>query len=267
MKNHPLSLDHETLHSEPPPTLIGFAADAGFSGVCLRLVRGRTDNFPVIGDTPMRREIRQLSKEYGIRILCAETIYIGPRFDAPTFKETLETCAFLEVPLISIVVVDTDLARAGSNLSAFADVAIEFGIQPIVEAAPLSAIKTIPDAVALIDDNSARNVALGCDTLHVVRGGGSAATIAAVSGRFRYCQINDGPAYMPPEGWMDEAFGRRLAPGEGEFPLAEIVDALPDGIPIGIEAPNWHTGMEPRERVHHVAKAARAVLGGRLLPA
>jgi hypothetical protein len=34
-----------------------------------------------------------------------------------------------------------------------------------------------------------------------------------------------------------EARGGRFYPGQGEIPLAAILDSLPEGLPIGVEAP------------------------------
>ena len=50
-------------------------------------------------------------------------------------------------------------------------------------------------------------------------------------------QINDGPVDFPYDGtnwWKEMALARAFL-GDGDFPVREIVDALPSDIPIGVE--------------------------------
>jgi hypothetical protein len=50
----------------------------------------------------------------------------------------------------------------------------------------------------------------------------------------------------------------RFYPGEGEMPLADIVDALPPGLPISIEAPcGLYAKLDPIERAKRCGAAAR----------
>jgi hypothetical protein len=57
----------------------------------------------------------------------------------------------------------------------------------------------------------------------------------------RYAQICDAGRDMPGPGdtpaLIREARTGRLLPGEGVLPLAELVAALPDGVPLAVEAP------------------------------
>ena len=57
---------------------------------------------------------------------------------------------------------------------------------------------------------------------------------AALIGRVQIC---DGPIDMPADKQYWEAGDCRLYPGEGEFPLAEIFDAIPADIVVGVEVP------------------------------
>jgi len=54
-----------------------------------------------------------------------------------------------------------------------------------------------------------------------------------------YVQICDAGPDRPvaPPDLMTEARGNRLLPGEGALPLDAMLDALPESLPIGIEAP------------------------------
>ena len=59
-----------------------------------------------------------------------------------------------------------------------------------------------------------------------------------------------------------EARAARLLPGEGELPLRELLAALPDGIPVAVEAPRSGSGSgsgDGRSRSEFAARARRAV--------
>ena len=54
-----------------------------------------------------------------------------------------------------------------------------------------------------------------------------------------------------------------LLPGDGEFPLREFVNALPPGVPIGVEVPMQSLkdrGVGPMERARLAVEAARRVI-------
>jgi hypothetical protein len=72
---------------------------------------------------------------------------------------------------------------------------------------------------------------------------------------FRYAQIYAAGPDMPGPGetptLIREARRGRLLPGEGVLPLAELVAALPDTVPLAVEAPCWATADLPAvERAH-----------------
>jgi sugar phosphate isomerase/epimerase len=77
------------------------------------------------------------------------------------------------------------------------------------------------------------------DALHLARSGGTPEAVAALPpGRIAYMQLCDGPAQSPPlESLAHESRNERRWPGEGEFPLDELFDGLPDDIPISVEVP------------------------------
>src|SRR5438874_2708207 len=71
------------------------------------------------------------------------------------------------------------------------------------------------------------------DTLHIKRCGVSAAELAAVDpALLGYLQLCDAPARPPGGDATVEARTGRLLPGEGELPLAGLLGALPDGLPV-----------------------------------
>ena len=82
---------------------------------------------------------------------------------------------------------------------------------------------------------------------------------------FRYAQICDASAMMPaPDdapSLIREARTGRLLPGDGALPLAELVAALPVGVPLAIEAPCRATAELPAlERARRAHRALSNLL-------
>jgi len=89
-----------------------------------------------------------------------------------------------------------------------------------------------------------------------------AAVAALPPERIAYMQLCDAPAKAPPlEDLAHESRNHRLPAGEGELPLYELFDALPDDIPISVEVPrSIDAGRTTRERAVLAGDAARAYL-------
>ena len=62
---------------------------------------------------------------------------------------------------------------------------------------------------------------------------------------------------------MAEAFSERLPPGEGTLPLVSFVEALPNGVVLGLEVPmeaDRLRGISAKDRVDRVVTAVRKIL-------
>ena len=100
-------------------------------------------------------------------------------------------------------------------------------------------VKTLADALALIERSGTANAAVTVDALHLARSGGSPAQVAALNAaQISYVQLCDGPASVPPQGYAWEAATERMLPGEGELPLRALVEAVPPGVLLAVEAPS-----------------------------
>ncbi len=82
------------------------------------------------------------------------------------------------------------------------------------------------------------------DALHLFRSGGSVIEVAALAAQrpelFPYAQVCDAVDARPaPDAATarQEAAYARLVPGAGSLPLAQLVDALPPGCTLSVEAP------------------------------
>jgi sugar phosphate isomerase/epimerase len=79
---------------------------------------------------------------------------------------------------------------------------------------------------------------------------------------FGVLQLCDAPAIAPPpELLRDESVNRRRYPGEGELPLDDILDALPENVVIEIEIPTVeHASASIVERATLCAQRSRSFL-------
>jgi hypothetical protein len=138
-------------------------------------------------------------------------------------------------------------------------------IHPI---SPVSAAEVGDGAVATMDDGSASSRAntTGSDALHFSRSGGLPAHVASIDpSLFRYAQICDAvadrPAPTDAPALIREARTGRLLPGEGVLPLMDLVRALPDALPLAIEAPCRATAELPAlERAKRAYAALTALV-------
>ncbi|HTP97545.1 MAG TPA: xylose isomerase, partial [Burkholderiales bacterium] len=98
----------------------------------------------------------------------------------------------------------------------------------------------------------------------LARSGGTPRDVAALDPqRLAYCQLADarGPRPASDAALRDEARSGRCLLGEGELPLAELLGALPAGLPLGVETPcREHAGKSVIERGRLAGAAAHRLL-------
>ena len=126
-------------------------------------------------------------------------------------------------------------------------------------------VRTLAEAVAIAGRSGGGGVLV--DALHVQRCGVRLADLPLVDpGLFSYVQLCDAPLVAPGAGpasadAMHEARAARLLPGEGQLPLRELLAALPDGIPVAVEAPrSADDGVGPAEFAARARRALDSVL-------
>ena len=135
-----------------------------------------------------------------------------------------------------------------------------------VEFISMGKVRTLADAIAFVTDSGEPNVGITVDFLHLIRTGGSADDIRAMDPKLiGYVQACDGPLELPQDQWNDEGFEQRRMPGEGEFPFAELIAAIPPGITIAAEIPHRElrqAGVNAAERARRAIEGTRRFLAG-----
>ena len=236
-----LSLAHLTVIDATPLELIDAAAAGGFDAIGLRIVAPMpTDRIvPVVGDAAMIRAIGQRLAATGVGILDVEAVWLYPDADIDAYKPAFETAQRLDARHFLVVGNDPDEARMIDNFARFCELARPHGLKAMLEFIPYCHTRTVGDAHRVVKAAAQPNAGVLIDALHLSRSGGTADDLRALDPAWlSYCQICDARAAPPAaDALRTEARSDRFYPGLGGLPLTALLDALPPGLPIGVEAP------------------------------
>jgi sugar phosphate isomerase/epimerase len=253
-----LSLAYLTVNGADPLQHIEAAAAAGYQAAGLRLLPPRhLSNAPaVVGNPALIRDIKRACSRTGIRLLDAEVASLTPASTRSELSAMVDAAAELDFRFIQTVVEDPDRQRASDSLGMLAELASDVGMTIALEFMRFRDISNLAQAMDLIEITAYDNVRVLIDALHLARSDGSAADVARLrSDWIALAQLCDAPAMAPSlEQLPVEARTARLHPGEGALPLAALLDALPDDLPLSIEVPN--SGYE---RWNYPERARRAL--------
>ena len=263
-----------------PPEFVAVAAGAGFDAVGLRVapVTPGEEAWPVWPGSPMLAETMRRCGGTGLFVLDVEAIPLRPGSDLTGCERVLETAAVLGARYLNVICDDPDTGRFADRLAELVRLARPYRVRPVIEFTAWRPIRTLASAVAIAQ--GADGAGLLLDTLHIQRCGVAAAELAALDpALLGYLQLCDAPATPPhgigvpgrmPRGQQAsagddavlEARTGRLLPGEGELPLAELLGALPDSLPVSAEAPSLAARRElsPAQFAARVRHALDSVL-------
>jgi len=260
---NPLALCHFTLVEAEPPAFVDIAAEAGFTAVSLMLQFPRSygPGFPMAGDTRMRRETRRRLDATGVTLFDAATCRLEPGTAVGDFLAMVESAAYLGAQRVDVNGNDPDAARLTDQFAALCALCAEHGLGVGLEFMMSTQVKTLGDALALIERSGADNAAVTVDALHLARSGGSPRDVAALDrAQISYVQLCDGPAQPPGQGYAREAAAGRMLPGEGELPLRALVDAVGPEVVLGVEAPSRRLAEQGVPAAVYAAQAMDSVL-------
>jgi sugar phosphate isomerase/epimerase len=265
----PISLAHLTVLDTTPPELVEVAAAAGFRTVGIRLTATASVGVPpydILREGPVLRETLLRLADTGVSVLDTEFLRFEPEHPIGVPEGFLEVSARLGAKHVLVMSAEPAEARTLDRFGDLCDRAAPYGLQVGLEFAIYTGVRTLADAVRVVRTSNRPNASVVVDALHFSRSGGVPAHVRAVDrSMFRYAQICDAAPAMPPPhdtaGLIREARTGRLLPGEGGLPLAELVAALPDGLPLAIEAPCRATAELPAlERAKRAYRALSALL-------
>ena len=263
MTSAPLSLAHLSLIELAPEALIRIAGEAGFDLVDLRLSPA-TPTDRVYDRHALKALCRALAPVLhgaGLGVWDVEIIRLNDQTVPENYLPLMEAAAALGARRVKLVCDNEDHARAADILSRLCDLAAPFGLALDLEYMIFSGVKSLGAAIGLVEAAGQPNLFVLVDALHWVRAGDIAAIRSVDRARLGYVQLCDGPLRGPSErqALIHEARTNRLAPGEGEFPLDELLAAMPPNCVASIEVP-LPPGRVPLAHARHLALAGRAVV-------
>jgi sugar phosphate isomerase/epimerase len=265
---HPLSLHHVTVMDVGPAELVSIAAELGCQHVCFftRVAPEAASLFPCSWDNDTLRLVERRCADTGISANSLEYFSVYPDVDLNTYRRGLEIGAKLGARCATTHVKDPDQQRGSDNFARFCDIASEYGISPAIEFTALAGPATLSAARDIAQGAKRSNGGIALDTLHVFRSGASVEDIAKLDSLLiKSVQLSDGPLQLRNyDDYVNETLFERQVPGEGEFPLRELVRHLPAGMVIDVEVPQQslkNRGVNALERARLAVSGARRVLG------
>jgi sugar phosphate isomerase/epimerase len=238
----PLSLAALTVLELSPADMVSCAADAGYTHVGLRVIRA-TDSeasWPMLGDSPLVREVEARLGGTGIEVLDIEIFRLKPDTHVENYRAALETGARLGARHALVAGNDADAARLADRFAALCDLGAPLGLSMNLEPMPWTDVRTVAQAARVIASAGRPNAGVLIDPIHFDRAGNTAADIALVPRhRLHYAQLCDAPAARPTDtdSLLHQARAERLMPGDGGLDLRGILKALPEGLPLAVEIP------------------------------
>ncbi len=268
-----LSLAHLSLIACDCETLVRHAADAGFDAVDLRLAPATTTdrNYSAAGRLMVCRQLLPLLRATGVRVWDVEIIRIDAQTQARDHLPLMEAAALLGARRLKVVAIHPDESHVATVLAELCVLAARFGLVVDLEYMVFTAVRSLAAALRIVRMADQPNLQVLVDALHWMRAGDGLEHIrAAPPALLGYLQLCDGPLSAP-EGaalLLQEARTARLVPGEGEFPLAALLHAMPRPEMVSLEVP-LPPGRAPAVHAQRLFRAARVLLdrpGGSIAP-
>ena len=159
--------------------------------------------------------------------------------------------------------VGADPDHAARQFGMLSDRAAAHGLDVALECMPHTDLPNLASAWRIIEGAARDNGGLRLDAFHLFHAGDTVDAVARLPrAAIKAVQLNDGPP-APFVDYEQAMVSQRVACGDGEFPLRELLDAL-DGIscPLSIEVFNsalWRT--DPIENAMRHAEKLCALLG------
>lgn len=263
-----ISLAPLTILELAPPDMVSCAAQAGYSRLGLRLhpVLPNLDvSYPIIGDTPMVREVLRRLDDTGLTVLDVEFVRLTPDARIADCVPMLETAARLGARHVLAGGNDPDQQRLAERFGELCDAAAPFGLTANLEPIPLFDVRTLAQAVSVLVAADRPNSGIVIDPIHFDRGGDGLEEIARVPRKWlHYMQLCDAPAERPADaaGLQFQARFERMIPGEGGLDLPGLLRALPRELPIALEVPmaSLARTVGAVERARRLLAATQALL-------
>jgi len=279
-----VGVDHLTMLDVSPPDLVSVAREARFDLVSLRAVAATPSEepWPMTAGAPMLEETARRLDDTGVRVLSVEVVRVGPGTRREDYEQTLEAGARLRARYVTVNVDDPEIERVCAAFAAMTAEARTYDLRPLIEPITYTRVPNLDEVIYIAERSGGGGILL--DALHFQRYGGRLEQLRSLDpDLLSYVQLCDAPLTPPtrlprprklPRGQSTdgtdlqlESRAMRLLPRDGGLPLAQFLAALPEGIPVSVEAPvlSLRETLTPvefarqaREAVADVVAATRA---------
>ena len=265
---NPIGLDYLTLYGIPQLEFIRIAATVGCTHVGFFSrsidIPGLPPHPPTFDtDAQLRRSTVACLKDNGVSIGLMDGFSIIKGASVDQYRPTLGMMRDMGVTRINTASLD-EWTRTVDEVGRLADLAAECAMTLTLEVIPTFTVDTLPKALGIIGQVRKPNLKLLVDMMHISRTGGVELLLQTSPDLIGYVQLCDGALPMPAlEAYMDEAVFDRMVPGEGEFPLVEVLRHVPAHVICSAEVPLrrlQRAGVSDLERARMIATGARRVL-------
>lgn len=269
-----LGIERLGLFGMPPSEIVALAADLDCQCVGIGLAPAPGGYNPdghrswsLRDDAALRRETIAAVRDSGVRIAIVEGFAVMADHDVRSFTGDLDLVAELGCERINVVSIGKDMSQAIDGFGTLCEMAAERGLLVSAEMGSLGPLAKVEPALAVARGVGLPNFSLLIDSMHFFRLGNTLEDFAALDPALvGYVQLADAPWAPGFDTYIEEAMYERMAPGDGELPLAEFLALVPDGVVVSLEIPMRSLAearIGPRERTARCVAAARALLAAR----
>lgn len=263
---HDLGIEFISVFGLPPVEFVHLTADLGCRHISTSLTGARLESlgypeFSLRDDARLRQNLLAAMDDRGISISLGEGMVIAPDADVSGLAADLDIMAEIGAAQINTISFDRDRNRTFDQLALLTELAAERSMGTTIELAPGATIGDVPTFLAAIEHVCRPELRLTVDTMHWARAGFGVAELGQVGPeKIGYVQLSDTTRKPRMKSYLQEAMYERMAPGDGELPLAEILGAVPADVVIGLEIPMRslaESGVGPMERLRLCVAATR----------
>lgn len=211
------------------------------------------------------RDVRRRLDDTGLVALDMEPIFVTPAGDHG--DRVIEAAAAVGAQNLLVVSRGVDDASFTDRFGQLCDDAAVHGIGCSLEFMAFMSVRTLAQALSILDAANRPNGHVLVDHLHLDRTGGAVTDVEVIDpARLPYVQACDAASTSPRTigALVTEALDDRLTLGEGDLPIIEFVDALPPHTALSIEIRSAALRRElpnATDRARHVLTTTHAALG------
>lgn len=258
-----LALDSLTLTDTEPMEALRAADAAGFDIVSLWVQAPALYPSPLL-TAEKEEECARILADTHLAVVTLEVFDLHSFEAVETYRDALGRGARLGAKTaLTINFSNPDRAQTTDILAKFAETAAEYGLGVNLEPIAGGQTSTVKQGAEMIAASGA-DVGITFDPWHLIGSGGGLTDLENLDmSLIRYVQLCDGPLPIPEAMISLGAVTERQYPGEGQFPLLEMLRLLPRDVPVGIECPSLRraqAGTSPLDQAREALSAMRRTL-------